>query len=178
MYISVITNDERTDTDRQQLRALGEAVYGPDDQPETSDDVTWDSTEISIIARHEAGGEIIAHAGVLARECLLDGQPVRVGGIGGVKTHPDVRGTGLGRTVMTEAQQLLRDRLDVDFGLLVCPEHVVPFYRRLGWQEFDGDLMVDQPAGRIRFTANRVMVYPGRQDVPRTGTLDLLGYPW
>lgn len=177
MHISVIADGERTETDRQQLRALGEAVYGPDDQSEPLD-MTWASTEVSVIVRREAGGDIAAHAGILARECLVDDRRMRIGGIGGVKSHPELRGTGLGRAAMTKAQELLQDRLKVDFGLLVCPDHVVPFYQRLGWEEFLGDLWVEQRGGRIRFTANDPMVYSIRQDAPRTGTIDLLGLPW
>jgi aminoglycoside 2'-N-acetyltransferase I len=93
-------------------------------------------------------------------------------------THPDVRGRGMGRVVMTRAAEFMRGDLEVDFGLLACPDDVLQFYERLGWREFTGSLWVEQPKGRTLFTMNRVMTLPVLADAPRSGTLDLVGLPW
>lgn len=179
MKTEVIANDDRSEEDARRLSALGLAVYGP--QEERDDDfarITWAPTEISVIVRSEDGKSILAHAGALARDGLLDGNPVRIGGVGGVKTHPDVRGQHLGRQVVARATELLRDELGVDFGLLVCEDRLLPYYQQLGWQAFAGELWIDQPQGRVRFEFNKVMVTPGRLPAPGSGVIDLLGFPW
>jgi aminoglycoside 2'-N-acetyltransferase I len=180
MYISVIANHDRTDRDREQLKRLGEAVYPEDDSTENAEDrFSWANTEISIILREEADGEIAAHAGVLVRDCLHDDRPVRIGGIGGVKTHPGTRKSGLGRLVMTRAVEILRDDLSAEFGLLVCPSTALGFYKKLGWREFPGSLWIEQPdQQRVQFTMNHVMVIPLRTDAPESGSIDLCGLPW
>lgn len=180
MYIAVITNDDRTPDDQQKLRKLNQAVYPPEnsgDSPEAR--MTWANTELSIIVRQEPEGDIVAHAGVLARTCLLNGSPALIGGVGGVKSHPDLRVKGLGRAAMTRAVEILRDDLSADFGLLVCPSTALGFYKRLGWNEFSGTLWIEQPdQGRINFTLNHVMVIPLRTDAPKSGSIDLSGLPW
>jgi GNAT superfamily N-acetyltransferase len=179
MNVSVIPVSSRTDDDVYQLRQLTMAVY-PTDAAEEGPGarMEWASTEVSVVARTEEDAQIVAHAGVLARRCLHNGQPVMIGGIGGVKTHPDMRDHGLGRLVMTRATEILRDEFQADFGLLVCPSTAEAFYRRLGWREFKGVLLVEQPSGRIEFRINTVMVLPLRSSAPETGTIDLAGLPW
>jgi hypothetical protein len=82
---------------------------------------------------------------------------------------------------MQRAAQEFRDVDRVDFGLLTCGPHLVPFYRRLGWSPFQGEIFVEQPQqGRIRLDRLNVtgpMVLDVRL-APRTGVLDLRGLPW
>ena len=179
MHITVVARDQLELRDRNQLAALNTAVYPPGknaDSPERQ--VTWAPTEVSVMARMDPEGDIVAHAGVLVRDGLLDDVPVRIGGIGGVKSHPALRARQLGRAVMARAAELLRDDLEVDFGLLVCPAGVIGFYERLGWKVFHGTLLAEQPDGRIEFTLNQPMVLPARLDPPSTGVIDLQGLPW
>ncbi|TVR76190.1 MAG: GNAT family N-acetyltransferase [Sphaerobacteraceae bacterium] len=179
MYVSVIANCDRTDRDREQLQRLTEAVYPADGSTAGAGGaLSWSNTELSVVVREVADGEIAAHVGVLVRDCLHNGHPVRIGGIGGVKTDPDLRTRGLGRLAMTRGVEVLRDDLTAEFGLLVCPESASGFYDRLGWQDFRGELWVDQPNGRTRFTMNQVKVLSLRREVPVTGIIDLLGFPW
>lgn len=163
-----------------ELGALAHAVYGP---PEQRDDpfapIDWDMPETSVIIRREGRDELLAHAGILTRICLHNGDSVRVGGLLEVKTHPEVRGQHLGKAVVRRATQLLRDDPSIDFGLLVCLEPLLPYYEPLGWVEFTGNLWVDQPDGRLRFNeVSRVMTLPGRLPAPVRGDIDLCGLPW
>ncbi len=64
------------------------------------------------------------------------------------------------------------------FSVLVCQEHLLPFYGRLGWLSFPGRLVVEQPNGPVVFTVNRPMVLPGWQPAPQDGVIDLRGFPW
>lgn len=163
-----------------ELDELARAVYGP---PEERDDpfapFDWAMPETSIVVRREGRHELLAHAGILSRTCLHNGDDVRVGGLLEVKTHPEVRGQRLGKAVVQRATALLRDDQTIDFGLLVCLEPLLKYYEPLGWVEFSGDLWVAQPDGPLRFNdVSRVMVLPARKPAPAGGVIDLCGRPW
>jgi nodulation protein A len=123
-------------------------------------------------------GELVAHVGLVVRAGALDGAPVTIGGIGSVKTHPRARGRGYASAGLRRAATALTADHAVAFSLLVCQDHLVPFYERLGWLTFGGRLVVAQPGGKTVFTLNRPMVLPGRRPAPRDGEIDLDGLPW
>ena len=101
-----------------------------------------------------------------------------VGGIGGVKTHLASRGRGFATAGIRLALDFFRERGEVDFALLVCEPALVPFYERLGWRRFPGDLLVTQRQATVSFTFNLPMTAPVRLEEPPGGTIDLLGPPW
>ena len=103
---------------------------------------------------------------------------MRVGGIGGVKTHPTFRGRGFATTAIQRALDLFHEQGDVDFGLLVCEPGLVPFYQRQGWRRFPGELLVTQRRATVPFTFNLAMTTPVRLQEPLAGAIDLLGPPW
>ena len=103
---------------------------------------------------------------------------MKVGGIGGVKTAPAARGRGFAGTAIRLALDFFREQGDVDFGLLVCEPGLVPFYERLGWRRFPGDLLVTQRQETVPFTFNLPMTIPVRVQEALGGRIDLLGPPW
>ena len=103
---------------------------------------------------------------------------MKVGGIGGVKTHPAFRGRGFATAAIQRALAFFHEQGDVDFGLLVCEPGLVPFYERLGWRRFPGDLFVTQHEATVPFTFNLPMTTPIRLQELLTGIIDLLGPPW
>ncbi|SRR6266498_2693788 len=116
--------------------------------------------------------------GVILREARWNDRAVKVGGFGGVKTHPASRGRGFASTAIRQALDFFHEQGDVDFGLLVCEPGLVPFYERLGWRSFPGDLLVAQRQATVPFTFNLAMTTPIRLQEPLTGAIDLLGPPW
>jgi hypothetical protein len=164
--------------ERDALKALTAAVYPPDVRATSPGrHVQWAPSEYSVLAS-TPGGELVAHVGIVVRAGYLDGAPVTIGGIGGVKTHPRAEGRGYATAGLRRATAVLNDEHRVAFSLLVCQEHLLPFYGRLGWVTFGGRLVVDQPGGRTVFTINRPMVLPGLRAAPRDGDIDLDGPPW
>ena len=123
-------------------------------------------------------GQLIAHVGIVVREGTLDGMPVKIGGIGSVKTHPQAQGRGYASAALRCAATALNADHHVAFSLLVCQEHLLPFYGRLGWLPFPGRLVVEQPGGSMVLTINRPMVLPGLRPAPQEGVIDLRGLPW
>jgi predicted acetyltransferase len=121
---------------------------------------------------------LIGYVGLVVRSARHDGRSVRLGGIGGVKMHPAARRQGCAARAVRRAVASLRERADIEFGLLVCEPHLIGYYQRLGWQEFGGRLLVTQRGRPAEFTLNGVRVW-GLQGVgPSASTIDLLGPPW
>jgi predicted acetyltransferase len=102
---------------------------------------------------------------------------VKIGGIGGVKSHPSARGQGFASFAIQRALDFFRDE-DVGLGLLVSEPGLIPFYERLGWRRLDGTLFVTQRQVTMPFTFNVPMTVPIRLQDNLGGTIDLLGPPW
>jgi hypothetical protein len=169
---------ELSSEERDALKALTAAVYPPDVVAASPGrHLTWAAPEYSVLIACPEG-RLVAHVGIVVREGFLDDTPVRIGGIGGVKTHPSARGRGHATAGLRRAASALTADHRVAFSLLVCQDHLVPFYARLGWAAFSGRLLVEQPGGRTVFTVNRPMVLAGLRPAPREGTIDLDGPPW
>jgi len=160
------------------LRALSLAVY-PEEVASAwaGRALEWSRPQWSVIT-WGAGGEALCHVGALVREARWNERPVKVGGIGGVKTHSAARKRGLATTTIQRAVDFFREQGDVDFGLLVCEPGLVPFYERLGWRPFPGELLVTQKGASVPFTFNLTMTTPIRLQEAPGGTIDLLGPPW
>ncbi len=123
-------------------------------------------------------GALVSYAGVLVRDARSDGRAVRIGGIGGVRTHPEFRRRGLAALAMGRAVEFFRACGDVDFALIVCEPRLLRTYGRMGWREFTGELWTLQHGAGERFTFNRVMTHDVRGPAPVDGVIDLCGPPW
>jgi predicted N-acetyltransferase YhbS len=155
---------------------LSQAVYPPEvvaSWPGRS--IEWAAAQRSVIGWD--GDSAVCHIGLILREAKWNEQAVRVGGIGGVKTHPAVRGRGYASTAIRQALDFFREQ-EVAFVLLVCEPHLVVFYERFGWQTFPGTLLVQQRGNTVPFTLNLCMTLPLRLADALTGIIDLLGPPW
>jgi GNAT superfamily N-acetyltransferase len=167
-----------TDEQVAEYRALTEAVYPP---AETSDwpgqTLDWSRAEMGVRVV-DPSGWLVSYVGVLTREGILDGEPVVIGGIGGVKTHPDARGLGYAALGMRRASEWFHEQPRVDFGLLVCEPGLLGYYSNLGWVPFNGTLLTTQGERTVEFTFNRVMTQPIKSPAPESGVIDLQGPPW
>jgi hypothetical protein len=171
----VATLDE---VERAALKALTVAVY-PADVVVVSPGrhVHWAPPDYSILVLTPEG-ELVSHVGIVVRTGTLDGAAVKIGGVGSVNPHPRAQSRGYTSAGLRRAATALHDDYRVAFSLLVCQEHLLPFYIRLGWLPFAGPLMVEQPAGPAVFTINRPKVLAGLSAAPQDGTIDLKGLPW
>jgi GNAT superfamily N-acetyltransferase len=169
---------ELTAEEQAALRSLSLAVYPPEDAATwPGRAIEWAPAQWSVIGWN-AEGAALCHVGIILREARWNGRPVRVGGIGGVKTHPASRGRGFASAAVQVALDFFRNQDNVDFALLVCEPRLVPFYERLSWRCFQGELMVTQQQSRVPFTFNLPMTLPIRLQEALSGTIDLLGPPW
>jgi GNAT superfamily N-acetyltransferase len=160
------------------LRTLSLAVYPPEvtaTWPGRA--IEWAPAQWSVVG-WDAEGAALCHVGAVLREARWNERAVKVGGVGGVKTHPAARGRGFASAAIRRALDFFREQGDVDFGLLVCEPGLVPFYERLGWRMFPGDLLVTQRRVTVPFTFNLPMTIPLRLQESLCGRIDLLGPPW
>jgi aminoglycoside 2'-N-acetyltransferase I len=169
---------ELSDDERAALKALTTAVYPPEVlAARPGRHFQWAPPDYSVLVSTPEG-ELVSHVGIVVRAGSLDGAPVKIGGVGSVKTHPRVQGRGYASAGLRRAATALNDDHQVAFSLLVCQEHLLPFYHRLGWLTFSGLLVVEQPTGHTVFTINRPMVLSGLRPAPQDGVIDLNGLPW
>ncbi|MEJ1930077.1 GNAT family N-acetyltransferase [Nostoc sp. NIES-2111] len=165
-----------TADDKEALRVLAATVYPPEViATRPGRNVTW-----SLPQWHLFGWDakrLVSHIGIVIREVTLDSLPIRIGGIGRVMTSPKAQGQGYATTAIRRAAEFL-DENDIAFALLVCRSDLVFFYTQIGWQVFNGTLLVEQPVGKVLFTVNQPMVLPITDKAPQQGRIDLCGLPW
>ena len=167
-----------TDEQTRQLHLLTEAVYPTDQEDDWEGSrLEWSRPEMGVRVVDDAGW-LVSYVGVYTRAALLDGGEVTIGGIGGVKTHPDARGMGLAALGMTKATEWLLETARADFGLLVCQDELLDYYGRMGWRVFEGTLLTDQHGEKSEFTFNRVMTRDLVLEGPTDGVIDLQGPAW
>jgi GNAT superfamily N-acetyltransferase len=177
MRIDVRPVAELTAEEQAALRALSAAVYPPEvaaSWPGRA--IEWAAPQWAVICWDD-DGQALAHAGAVVRDGRADGSPARIGGVGGVKTHPRARRQGLAVQAIRRAIDLFRGQ-GVDFALLVCEPHLVPYYERLGWETHAGNLLVRQHGETVRFTLNLPMTHPVGTFCPPGVVIDLMGPPW
>lgn len=158
-------------------RALSEAVYPPEAAANWPGQfIEWASPQWCIICWAN-DGQALSHAGVLIREAKADGKLVRLGGIGGVMTHPGARRQGLAARAISKAFEFFSEQ-NVEFALLVCEPTLVAFYEKLGWRLYPDTILVTQRGVTGPFTFNLPMIHPVASAGPAAGAIDLLGPPW
>lgn len=178
MRIEIIPKVNLSAAQTQALAALSRAVYPPSpDGIKPQNPISWATTTWSVLVWDQAH-QLVSHVGLLARQGRFTDCPVLIGGIGGVKTHPTARRRGYARAGIDHAIEFLCIEQAVDFSLLVCREELLPYYGRLGWHHFAGDLLVEQPPGIEKFVFNQPMVFEGNGRLPLNGVIDLCGMPW
>lgn len=91
-------------------------------------DPTWCAQQTPVIV---VDGRLVSTLRIWDRHVHLGATPVRMGGIGGVTTHPDFRGRGLASQLMKHAGDFMRsDGYELGVLFTMIPAR---FYRRLGW---------------------------------------------
>jgi len=172
MKIEIQSKHQIPEAERKQLGEWLEQVFVQDKVV-----TEWAEDDWLILVKRD--GQIITHVGIVERIGAVNGQPVRLGGIGGVATRVEYRGRGLAQMAMEKAAVFMRDELRVEFGLLICGQPRVPYYSKLGWQSVPGPMRFDQPQGKVTFDdSTKIMVLPCvKKDWP-PGVIDLCGVPW
>ncbi|MBI4884696.1 MAG: GNAT family N-acetyltransferase [Actinobacteria bacterium] len=127
-------------------------------------------------------GRVLAHASVVARRIIVGSHDFRAGYVEGVGVAPARHGQGLGSSVMTAINGVIRNQFEL--GVLSTGEW--HFYERLGWERWLGTSWTLQSDGRLRRTESEddgIMAYrvhqPNHVDVTSSITCeDRVGDCW
>lgn len=91
-------------------------------------------------------GRLAASTGLVEVEVEAGGERFPVVGLGGVIVRAPDRGRGLAREVV-EAAIVRTATLGPSFAMLFCHEDRAGLYRKLGFAEIGGEVLVQQPHG-------------------------------
>jgi predicted acetyltransferase len=121
--------------------------------------------------------DLVTNVHIIERTARVGEQSVKLGGIGNVATKVEWRKRGYARSALKTALDFLFNPLQVDFGMMIATEQMVPRYEKLGWKVVAGSMRIEQPDGKTNLNFP-VMVLPVcRQEWPE-GEIDLCGLPW
>lgn len=120
---------------------------------------------------------LVFRLGLVERTVSVNEQPAPVAGISGVITHPEWRGRKLASTVLDKTAEFIKNKLELEFALLLCRQEVAPIYARLGWALVEGPTTFWQPAGQVKYPKLTMILACGQKPWP-AGPIDLGGLPW
>lgn len=179
LQISLDRDTDLNAHDRAELRALSEAVFPPDvDAAWPGHNIEWAPAEWWVRIWTTSDPTLVSCARLVLRDATHNGQPLLIGGIGGVKTHPDWRRRGLAALAVRRAFEFFHAQPVVAFALITCEPALIPYYSRRGWREFHGTVLVTQRGLPAAFTFDHIMVHDVRSAAPAAGIIDLRGPPW
>jgi aminoglycoside 2'-N-acetyltransferase I len=172
MKIEIQSRGQMPEAEHKQMNHWLDQAFGHDELV-----IEWANDDWLVLVKYD--DQIVSHVGIVERVGAVSGQPVKLGGVGGVATHPEYRRRGLAQAAMEKAAEFMRDELRVEFGLLICGGSMLPYYARLGWQSVEEPLMFDQPNGKVTFDKlTKVMILPCTKQAWPLGVIDLCGPPW
>jgi GNAT superfamily N-acetyltransferase len=80
--------------------------------------LTFAHADLRVIV--EADEQPVCHVGLYRREGSWKGRKTKIGGIGGVTTHPDFRNQGFASVALNAAIHTFKEERATDFALLFC----------------------------------------------------------
>jgi predicted N-acetyltransferase YhbS len=86
---------------------------------------SWESASIPFV--REDRDQVVAHVGLLELPLVVEGQPLRVGGVHGVATDPQRRREGLFRSLLAELLDYSAERYETLVLTTAHPEYFTPF---------------------------------------------------
>ena len=88
------------------------------------------------------GGRLVAHAALVGRPMLVDGQLAEVGYVEAIAVDPEHQGRGIGLRLVAAVNQMATAHFEL--SMLSTDEH--EFYARTGWMRFTGKSFVAKDA--------------------------------
>lgn len=183
-HVNIVEHDALSESQSAALRELFDREYRAE-YGEWNPDRPYGYSPADVHTIVFRGSIAVAHVGFQRRLIRVGAREVAVAGTGGVLVHPDWRSDGVGRLVMSNSQQAMRDDDRVSFGYLGCREEVVPFYERTGWSRVNAVerhvSMIDSNE-TVTSSAGPILVFAADSgaDADRwpEGDIDLRGTPW
>jgi RimJ/RimL family protein N-acetyltransferase len=162
---------ELSPDEHKRINYLLERVFG--DDPYNS--LSYAKMEWNVLIY--VGKVLASNVEIVQRTVTVDGQPLLVGGIGGVATLPEYRGRGLATRGMTAGVKFMKDELSLEYGLLITGSRRRTFYEGMGWQVIPEPAYFDQPTGKKRNEGLTMSLSMANKSWP-PGAVDFCGLPW
>ncbi|MFJ2766265.1 GNAT family N-acetyltransferase [Streptomyces sp. NPDC087300] len=138
MSDAVIRLPHYTEAEQDEITGGGADPFGV-----ASAGLTWRGKDVHFGLRRQ--GRLVAHAGWVRVPMSVGADRWHVAGLGGVAVASGFRGQGLARRVVTAAMDDAREVGGLEHGLLFCVPELTPLYGRMGWQELNDGIRVEQP---------------------------------
>ena len=169
LAIEIIQIDNLTKAQEEKLFGWGDDIYEANDL-----NLHWRPKDLHFLL--QVSGETVSHVGVLTHEISIDGNAVRVGGVGGVVTPPAWQKRGYARALMQHAARFF-ETAHVDAGFLFCLPRRVPFYESQGWRLVKYPVLIQQPQGEMVAPLEAMVLPIGERGWPE-GEVKLNSFPW
>ena len=114
---------------------------------------------------------------LVERVVRFDDQPVEIVGLNNLVTAPRYKSRGFASRLLRSTETDWFTTLKARYGLLLCADHLIPFYVRLGWQRVSSEVRFSQPEREHVWPANCMVLSPAREPVAPQ-VIDLCGLPW
>ena len=132
------------------------------------------------LALSDDDGRLLAAAGLVIVEVKVgERATIPVVGVGGVIVTASHRGQGLGRRVISEAITRA-EAMGPRIAMLFCRTEIAGLYRRHGFLEVPGPVLVDQPDGIVDISRTAVTMWRPLEHGARLpdGILKVNGLPF
>lgn len=156
---------------KAELKRLGDEAYRDIERPAKElAKPNW-----AVIMEKE--GEIISFCNIVERTARFDNNNVEIGGLGRVVTVPKYRGHHYSKQVIRQAADFMFETLLADFGLVLCSDARVAYYKKIGWYLVNSKLTCHQKeCGEIEWGGNTMLLSRDTRELPLS--IDLQGLPW
>lgn len=165
--------DNLTKEELTSIQNLEQKAFGIDDG---EDSIQWiEKADWHIMIWKD---EILAgHVEVTERTVTVDAKPVKAGCIGGVCTDPEMRGKGLASKAVIESHELIKNKLELGYAILLTGSDEAPFYDKFGYSILNEFCVMEQKSGKVEYE-DIVMTLPLNDEPWPEGKIDLCGFPW
>ena len=141
MRLHVCHTADLSDDELNAARGLVFSVF------EDAREVDWEHCLGGIHVLTWDGAELVAHGAVIQRRLIHQGRALRTGHVEGIAVRADHRREGLGSSVMTELERVIRRAYDL--GALGSSDERLAFYAGRGWQRWRGRTLALTPDGIV-----------------------------
>lgn len=135
----------------------------------------WATPKIAVMKYQK--DEIFSFYNIIEREITIDGSNVKAIGINNVITSPAYRGNNYAFNLLKETQQEILDKLKAEVGLLLCAEHMLPYYSRLNWCSVDCPVYFEKDGRSTQWMAY-TMLLDNSGKFLSPNHIDINGLPW
>lgn len=114
--------------------------------------------------------------GLMKREAAFDGERKWIAGVRGLVVDRQWRHKGLGQVLMREAHKVIFRTLKANYGFLLCPRELEPFYSSLAWQPIPCRVYVESKNLRVPWTETAMILSDeGDATIESFQEIDLMG---